>query len=525
METNINRHILYKGNEVYIYTISIIGNNILRMTCYLFSNQNKIFFRDFTIENLTQIDEIFSSFKSVNEASYYIDKILNNQKVSVIEENGTLKIKFYITKNGINKQIDIPLNDYYNPGFFGNRQNQFLQEGNFPYFEFNPIYNNPLVIGPIDKQNDPSFEKYNGQNPPIIDNNIDSTFLPIQTPSIFLPPLGPSTSLQGLNLHEQEIKNGKPNSNNKSNNIISKTIEKNVETKEQIKNNESEEIKILKARIAELEPLKKKVAEMEVLRGRQLTELKALRAQVAEYEAFKEQFKSVHSQLEKLEFENQQLKIKTEELENIIIKYEEEIKVLKQKEKIYNKINKIEEKEEIYEENSQDITLTGDIIHNGSELDLLTKKINKLNQKLTLNLLYKATADSDKAEAFHAKCDDACSSIVLVETDKGKRFGGYTTCSWAGDCIDKIDEEAFIFSLDKMKTYDNIPGESSIGCYPKFGPIFLGYQIRIYDNFFTKGGTTFERGLNYDTKKDYELTGGERVFNVKEIEVYEVIKE
>ncbi len=74
-----------------------------------------------------------------------------------------------------------------------------------------------------------------------------------------------------------------------------------------------------------------------------------------------------------------------------------------------------------------------------------------------------------------------------------------------------------------MKTYDNIPGDEAIGCYPKFGPIFLGCQIKIFDNFFTKGGTTFEKELNFNTKVDYELTGGERVFQVKEIEVYEVI--
>ena len=29
--------------------------------------------------------------------------------------------------------------------------------------------------------------------------------------------------------------------------------------------------------------------------------------------------------------------------------------------------------------------------------------------------------------------------------------------------------------------------------------------------------------MNYNTEEDYELTGGERVFGVKEIEVYEVV--
>ena len=87
----------------------------------------------------------------------------------------------------------------------------------------------------------------------------------------------------------------------------------------------------------------------------------------------------------------------------------------------------------------------------------------------------------------------------------------------------KKDEDALLFSLDKMHLYENNPGEDAIWCYPKFGPIFLGCQIRIYDNAFTKGGTTFEKGFNFNTEEDYKLTGGERAFNVREIEVYEVI--
>ena len=185
-----------------------------------------------------------------------------------------------------------------------------------------------------------------------------------------------------------------------------------------------------------------------------------------------------------------------------------------------------ERQDRVQEDDDEEKEVKGDIIHDIKELEMLTKKINKdNNKKIIINLLYKASVDGDKAAIFHEKCDDAQNTIVLVETKNGKRFGGFTTCSWSGNCVDKNDSEAFIFSFDKMKTYDNIPGDEAIGCYPKFGPIFLGCQIKIFDNAFVKGGTTFEKELNFNTEEDYELTGGERVFGVKDIEVYEVILE
>jgi len=113
-------------------------------------------------------------------------------------------------------------------------------------------------------------------------------------------------------------------------------------------------------------------------------------------------------------------------------------------------------------------------------------------------------------------------TLVLIETDKDVRFGGFTTKSWQGNCVKKIDNNAFVFSLETNTIFDIIKNEPAIGCYPKFGPVFFGCQIRIYDDFFTKGGTTFEKGVNYNTQEDFELTGGLKEFKVKEIEVYSV---
>ena len=223
-------------------------------------------------------------------------------------------------------------------------------------------------------------------------------------------------------------------------------------------------------------------------------------------------------EIKRLIEENSVFRIKAQENESLKKQIEEYKVKLKEQ-------NEEREEEEDSREFIEKNEVIGDIIHNKNELDMITNKINKENKKIIINLLYKATADSDRASVFHEKCDKAKNTIVLVETENGMRFGGYTTCSWSGNCVDKIDTDAFIFSFDKMKTYDNIPGDEAIGCYPKFGPIFLGCQIKIYDNFFIKGGTTFERELNFNTEEDYELTGGDREFKVKDIEVYEVLFE
>ena len=383
--------------------------------------------------------------------------------------------------------------------------------------------------------------------------------LPVKTTTRILPPIGPFTNLEGLDLHKLGIMNSEhqkmpsyeqmispeitvPQTETKTNyyeinnqvitqpeifttgetKTITTTIKTNlnndfnlnannlyltdnnintVSTQKQISTNETELINNIKTenislkkqiselrrsqselknssstknQLAELESLRKKVAEFEILKG-QLKELNSLRVEVAEYRAVKGQLKELNSLREKVNIQNKEiallkakvaeadkLKLRVEELNQIKNKYEQDIQGLEKSMRLYSiKASAKEEKEIIDEDTPEEITVKGDIIHDINELELITKKINLNNQKLTLNLLYKATADSDKAAAFHAKCDEAKSSIVLVETKKGKRFGGFTACSWSGDCIDKKDEEAFIFSLDKMKNYDNIPGEEA----------------------------------------------------------------
>ncbi len=163
-----------------------------------------------------------------------------------------------------------------------------------------------------------------------------------------------------------------------------------------------------------------------------------------------------------------------------------------------------------------------DIIKEQEEIELVVNKISEKYPGSTYKLLYKGSRDGDGANDFHSKCDEAEKTLIIVEDNYGNRFGGFTTQDWGGQYLQKKDDEAFIFSIDKKKVYDVIPNQNAIGCYPNFGPVFFGCQIRIYDNFLTKGGTTYKKGLNYYTTEDFELTNGNQNFGVRDIEVYEV---
>ena len=168
------------------------------------------------------------------------------------------------------------------------------------------------------------------------------------------------------------------------------------------------------------------------------------------------------------------------------------------------------------------IGIIKNIIKEQGEIDFVINKIAEKFPGCKFNLLYKGSTDGDTAAEFHSKCDDAEKTLVIVEDNYGNRFGGFTTQDWGGQYMQKKDDDAFIFSIDKNKTYDIIPGQNAIGCYPNFGPVFFGCQIRIYDNFLTKGGTTYKKGLNYKTTEDFELTNGNQNFGVRDIEVYGV---
>ena len=260
-----------------------------------------------------------------------------------------------------------------------------------------------------------------------------------------------------------------------------------------------------------------------------------------------EQNKNLYAKINIIENENKNLREKIEQMNNKINEFSsknqyyyssnnnilsnmsqniENLKAINEKliyeNNLFKKqINQINNEKIIYDDSNVG-HVEGTILKNNEEIEFLSKKIGENSDKVIFNLIYKATENSDKAQAFHERCDQAKNTLVLIETSENRRFGGFTTCDWSGNQIEKNDENAFVFSLDKMKIYDIVPGQPAIACYPNYGPIFLNCQIKINDDAFSNGGSTFCKGQNYQTEEDFELNGGNQDFQIKEIEVYEI---
>ena len=126
----------------------------------------------------------------------------------------------------------------------------------------------------------------------------------------------------------------------------------------------------------------------------------------------------------------------------------------------------------------------------------------------------------------HNKIDGKTNILMIVQTIKGLKFGGYTQIGFdsSGNC--KKDSQAFLFSIDKNKTYDNIPDTNSIYCSSATCPCFYSaqgnYNIAIPNAFYSNDGTTTKKGDCYYTTEDYEINGGEEKFRIKELEYFQI---
>ena len=625
MENPVKKYKLEQDGKEYNLSTQIYQDKFRLVCIELNQITPLVFVGEFSLNELMQLSPIFSSISTISQADEIFDKIITTQKMSIesndnyiflrlmvktdqIESNFAIKLNLFTKKESNNVQTNIqPILENQNQSLnqIQNQMESQQQSSSNQFFSFatndintgnmgysttnNSINGNNNISSSIPEQYTQTqfSQNQNLNNENIMLNamnnayskeilqtvkkkrkRIDKLTLSLRAvpdndnnnqyvkdlmkslspqkeePEIQNTPLfRQQQNIVETNIKTYEINNREKDieiENLKNENKRLKEIINQLKTQIEILVQENQNLKLKYENMIKNMPNGNQSSETILIKEeneRYIKEIDLLRNQLNEFNEYKrikeEEITNLKIQIEEVIENSKRIeeyaRRKEKEIEELKFYIEELIRNQKINESQFRKLSRQNRTNEVNLEDQmlsiQDTRLEvvkGDIIQDVKELELLSRKISKNNRKIFMNLLYKAIIDSDKAEVFHQKCDNAKSTLVLVQSENGKRFGGYTTCNWKGNSIEKKDNNAFVFSLDKMKIYDIILGEDAIGCYPKYGPVFLGCQIRIYDEFFTQGGTTYEKGMNYNTEEDYELTGGLKKFGVKEVEVYSV---
>lgn len=169
-----------------------------------------------------------------------------------------------------------------------------------------------------------------------------------------------------------------------------------------------------------------------------------------------------------------------------------------------------------------DLLRENDITTSLAEKISISKWISK-NKQINTVLLYKATDDGDNIKTFHELCDNKGPTLVLIKTTKECRFGGFTGESWDKTDKFKKDNDTFIFSLDQNEKYRIRNSSEAICCYKNKGPCFgVGHDICICDGFLGNLSSYSDTPHTFKVKTYYGLCKGEKFFQVKELEVYQI---
>ena len=223
-------------------------------------------------------------------------------------------------------------------------------------------------------------------------------------------------------------------------------------------------------------------------------------------------------------------KQKNDELKQIV---EGLIKERNQTQTTIDKLIKWKEDKEKNKEEKVKNQIDSKIIYNQDAIfisDRLTDK-DYSDRKVIFNLVYRASRDGANAQSYHSKCDGKINTVTVVQTVKGSKFGGYTETQIQDGNIGYKDPNSFIFSLNKMKIYENLNKDNNvIRHYKDNGPFFVGGFV-IFDGNFNDNNSNYvydkSSSFNFfsDNEKEYEINNGEKYFHIKELEVFEIFLE
>jgi len=161
-------------------------------------------------------------------------------------------------------------------------------------------------------------------------------------------------------------------------------------------------------------------------------------------------------------------------------------------------------------------------------IDLRLSEVCHLNEQLKLvkekmgEVLYEAAQDGDSSSRFHSLCDKQGSNVVIIMTNTGNVFGGYSSVSWQSRIGHSGSSKAFLFRLrPSFKRYDIKSTSYSIYHQPDLGPVFGANDICIVNEALKSRKSCVYN--NHYHGKGFDINNGVQNFKVQDYAVVQTI--
>ena len=173
------------------------------------------------------------------------------------------------------------------------------------------------------------------------------------------------------------------------------------------------------------------------------------------------------------------------------------------------------------------------ILSSLNDIDFILNYIHEKDKNFyfsNLKLLYRSSRDGDKNDKCHELCDNKQNILIIIKSDSGYIFGGYTKIGYktVNSSEYKIDNNCFIFSINLKKIYPVKENKKAI-CHltkDKGKGLCFNATITIYDNFMHNNNSWVCKGdynLYFkDLSNHFEINGGEPHFKCVEFEVFQL---
>ena len=220
-----------------------------------------------------------------------------------------------------------------------------------------------------------------------------------------------------------------------------------------------------------------------------------------------------------------------EELIRKVNQLEEENKTFREIFNRFERIEKLFEKEIKQREYYEKLGIESNIIDK-EDFDFIINRLinndpNLKQKKINCNLLYRATRDGDSANNFHQLVDSKKSTLSIIETTKGVKFGVHIDLPLKSIDDSVVDDKCFIFSLTNKKIYNHKKGKESFNDNKNYIISLFNRPICVVDNCLSNSQsytcTKIDADYNfYSFERDYELNNNEQYFTVKEMETFQI---